>query len=329
MNILPRRSFRVLRNLLKSPYYDFRPFPFYYSLVKQDRFCGGSPNFKDVAEEKFEDCENSSHELFVNIDFDGIVGDNPEKKKTLQAIILELSMKIQTEPLLAPKQLTSEQWCILLDKETMWEREKCLKYWYAREMRKEAKAKFKQERFELLMQLPKKETRMRSPLSTDSPVVYSLQDTTLFDRIIPRHFLQKSNFDLALATMFGEDLLIDCGFEDYMNNREIHAAAQQISYFYSNNRVSNNPFNIILCNLKKDGKMMEALSRLLRDFEKDIYFITATEKDYCDIYPAEKLVYLTPHCNVDLEKYDADSVYIMGTFSSLYSFTFNNPVLFC
>ena len=33
---------------------------------------------------------------------------------------------------------------------------------------------------------------------------------------------------------------------------------------------------------------------------------------YLDLFPREKIVYLTPHCNQVLEGYDPDSVYIVG-----------------
>lgn len=37
-----------------------------------------------------------------------------------------------------------------------------------------------------------------------------------------------------------------------------------------------------------------------------------TEKTYTEIFPREKLVYLTPHCREELKVYSEDDIYIIG-----------------
>ena len=36
------------------------------------------------------------------------------------------------------------------------------------------------------------------------------------------------------------------------------------------------------------------------------------DKNFVDLFPVEKLVYLSPHSETELETYDEDSVYVVG-----------------
>lgn len=311
MNTLSRGCFRLSFAILNNSAFLLRPFcP---ASIKPDRFCSRHFDFQNAPPDQFDDFDDScpGHELFENIDFDSIVGDDLEMKKKLQVIILELSMKLQTETLLAPKKLNSSEWRNLLYRETDIHRERYLKYLYVREKRKETNemlSRHKKEAFGL------NEQKIHGPLTTSSPVDYSLQSTTLFYRINARAIQQKFNYSLALAMMFGEDLIIDCSYEEYMNQSGINSCGRHISYLYSCNRLSNKPFNLVLCNLDKNSRLMNVLNKNLPNFNQGDYFITITEKHYLDLYPAEKLVYMTPHCYNDMEKYEDDSVYILGNF---------------
>lgn len=40
--------------------------------------------------------------------------------------------------------------------------------------------------------------------------------------------------------------------------------------------------------------------------------ITVTPKSYLDLFPREKIVYLSPHSKKDLIEYDHDAIYIIG-----------------
>lgn len=313
MNSLSRRCFRLSFTILNNSSFHLRPL--YPTLIKSVRLCSRHFDFQNVPESQFDDFEDSypGHKLFENIDFDGIVGDDLEMKKKLQVLILELSMKLRTETLLAPKQLTSKHWRRLLDLKTDKSRETFLKNLYIREKRRETYemiARNQREEIEFLS-----EKKLHGPLSTSSPMDYCLQGTTLFYRIYQRSYQQQSNFNLALAMMFGEDLVIDCSYEDFMTPDGINSCGRHITYLYSNNRLSNNPFNLILCNLDKNGRLMKVLSNYFAKMDEDNnYFITLTEKHYLDLYPAEKLIYMTPHCFNDMEKYEEDCVYILGNF---------------
>lgn len=41
-----------------------------------------------------------------------------------------------------------------------------------------------------------------------------------------------------------------------------------------------------------------------------------TSKSYLDLYPRDKLVYLTPHCRNELTTINIDDIYIIGKFNS-------------
>lgn len=313
MNTLSRKCFRLSSAILNNSAF-LRPFcP---AFIKPDQFCRKLCDIQNVPQDQFDDFENPSpgHELFENIDIDSIVGDDLEMKKSLQKLILELSMQLQTETLLAPKKLQPKEWRALLDRPTNVKRAQYLKYLYVKERRKEMNEHIKRTRIELID--PINESKIDEPLTTSSPMEYSLRSTTLFDRIYLKPILQRMNFNLALAWMFGEDLVIDCSYEEYMTTGGINSCARHLTYLFSNNRLCTHPFNLILCNVGKNSKLMDILPKTLQNLHNDDFFMTVTEKHYLDLYPAEKLIYMTPHCDRDMEKYEEDCVYILGNFVS-------------
>lgn len=44
------------------------------------------------------------------------------------------------------------------------------------------------------------------------------------------------------------------------------------------------------------------------------------EKSYLDLFPKQKLVYLTPHCREEMDTFDHDAVYIVGAIVDKVSF---------
>lgn len=75
------------------------------------------------------------------------------------------------------------------------------------------------------------------------------------------------------------------------------------------NRYAKWPFQIYFCNYNEDS----AFNQKYRDFiEVDKNLIEATSKSYTEIFPKEKLVYLSRDSQKVLTKYDPNKVYIIG-----------------
>lgn len=124
------------------------------------------------------------------------------------------------------------------------------------------------------------------------------------------------NYRQAWATMFGQTLVFDLDYEHEMSKRELINAADQLQEVYATNRADLDPFNLVFCNVKDGSQYKQHLHRVLQHLGKPNCLLTATEKSYLDLYPKEKLVYLTPDARQPL-RYSDDAIYIVGAMVDL------------
>lgn len=247
------------------------------------------------------------------VDIEAIVGDDSEKIKTMKYIILEIDICKQSGQWLVPEKITTEQWRELLNMENSRKREHYLKYLYIKEKRKMLMKINKIKKHEMYIEAKEKRSGMEKiEKTTNSPMLYNLSNVTLFNRILDSRIFLFGHYKIALAMMFGPHIVIDCSYEELMTLTELSHCIHQISYMWSSNRLAANPFNMILCNLNIQSEFMKQLHQVIPTIQKPDCFLNFTEKHYLDLFPKEKLVYLTPHCKNELVKYNHDDVYIIG-----------------
>lgn len=111
---------------------------------------------------------------------------------------------------------------------------------------------------------------------------------------------------------YGQSTVIDCSYEEHMVSREILNAAKQMTFVFGDNRIHREPFNLHLCNVDLNGQFMKQLRRNIPSIDEPWFPLNIHCKSYLEIFPKEKLVYLTPHCREELTTYDHDAVYIVG-----------------
>lgn len=76
------------------------------------------------------------------------------------------------------------------------------------------------------------------------------------------------------------------------------------------NRSSPEPFQIHLCNYDYNSEFHQKYGQFL---ELDLNLIFETPKSYMDIFPKEKLVYLSKEAKTKMSHYDPEKVYIIGS----------------
>ena len=72
------------------------------------------------------------------------------------------------------------------------------------------------------------------------------------------------------------------------------------------------PYDLHFCNVNYEKTVMKELNKFIRPLREPWFPLNLHENSYLDLFPKEKLVYLTPHCNAPLKKHDGDDVYIIG-----------------
>lgn len=111
---------------------------------------------------------------------------------------------------------------------------------------------------------------------------------------------------------FGQKLILDCSYDQHMTEREAINAAKQLMFCFSENRLHDDPFDLYFCNANLNGTTMKYLKKHIPTMLDSSFPMNVHPESYLDIFPKERLVYLTPHCRTELTEYSHDDVYIIG-----------------
>ncbi|KUF96411.1 Calcium permeable stress-gated cation channel 1 [Phytophthora nicotianae] len=111
-----------------------------------------------------------------------------------------------------------------------------------------------------------------------------------------------------MAAEEGVKVVIDCEFEEEMNEKEKKSLSQQIMFSYGVNRKSRTPMNAYITSLH--GDIRKNLEKISGFHEWQAF--TGTSKSYMDLFKKESLVYLTADSPNTITKLSRDKVYIIG-----------------
>lgn len=116
------------------------------------------------------------------------------------------------------------------------------------------------------------------------------------------------------ARLFGPKLIFDCSFDATMSKMEIKSAGRQLNVCFSENRRSREPFDLHLCNVDKnsDNGTLHWLQRHNPSVLDTKCPLSVHEKCFTELFPLERLVYLSPDSDNALTEYNADDIFIVG-----------------
>ncbi|XP_071614377.1 tRNA methyltransferase 10 homolog C [Heliangelus exortis] len=120
------------------------------------------------------------------------------------------------------------------------------------------------------------------------------------------------NWRAAQSMVFGQPLIFDMSYENDMSVREVANTVRQLVLSESSNRRSVDPFHIHFCNLKDDSLYCKEFIKHYRE-AWDKLLITVTDQCYTEIFPKDKLIYLTADSPKVMKTFDHDKVYIIGS----------------
>lgn len=295
-------------------YHSFRRFNL--SPVPTAKYFSSEKKTSDEVKDEF-DLFEEDETRSLDIDYAALVGDNPELLKKLKLCELEVSF-LQGQQERVPKKIQTEHWHELLKMDSKKHRLEYLNFLWLKEIKKKNdKLKKEKKRSQFLEHHKDKVKIPPSEITTSSPIQYGLTQTSLFHRFQERHMNEFLNYKLLQAMVFGPQIIVDCGFEQYMTTKELNLLGKQVLFMWSDNRHCYNPFDIIHCNLTDDSRVLKKMIKVIPSIIEDpAYPFNYTSKNYLDLYPKEKLVYLTPHCSETLQKFDGNDIYIIGKFVS-------------
>ena len=234
--------------------------------------------------------------------------------KKLKVLELEVEM-LRGEGARVPSRVTPSMWNDLLSLGSRSQRTKQLSFWWLNERKKENDKKKKLERRE------RKEEKVREASEDDGHIRYGFKGSNIFLRIYDQTIDNFHNGKLFRAMMYGQNLVLDCGYDKHMNVKEAQNCAKQLMILFAENRVHSDPFNLHFCNARRDSETILRLHKFIPTLYNPEFPINITEKSYLDLFAKERLVYLTPHCREELVTYSHDDIYIIGEFI-IFSFNY-------
>ncbi|KAM9817127.1 tRNA methyltransferase 10 homolog C [Neosynchiropus ocellatus] len=203
-----------------------------------------------------------------------------------------------------PQEITDEDLKILAELTTKSSRQKYLKYLAIKEGHKiSRKEKQQQKRAAKEASLELKQEQGEE--NKDDEDRYFLQ---FWSKSEDRYYAWRS----AQAMQFGQPLVFDMSYESNMNRREVQNTVSQLLEVIGWNRRAPDPYHLHFCNLDPDG---EYQSQLVKRYGADAWnrlFITSTPQNHVDVFPHDRLVYLTADSPNVLRTYDHSKVYIIG-----------------
>ena len=115
---------------------------------------------------------------------------------------------------------------------------------------------------------------------------------------------------LMAQARLGDMLVIDCGFEnEHAREHYLLNLIDQVQYLFADIHHYHSPSFVYLCNLASNGRLKAEFDRRA---PLDNLCFESTQSSYLDIFPREKLIYLSPDSNNEMTEYEHDAVYIIG-----------------
>ncbi|KAF4532359.1 hypothetical protein B566_EDAN003663 [Ephemera danica] len=240
-------------------------------------------------------------------DFSSITGGDSELEKKLRILCLEHEV-LRQEGCLVPSSLTLDQWKQIFAMDTRSKRRKYYRFLFGVEVKRRNEKLKKQQRAQEFLEKKQGEV----PEEENGHIKYGIGHNTFLLRIYDTTMNQLYNNNVIRAMQFGQKLVIDCGYDEYMIPQETSNCAKQLMLSFSENRMHTDPFDIYLCNANKDSPTIKQLNKFIPNMYEDYFPLNISEKSYLDVFPRKDLVYLTPHCRTELQEFDHNAVYVIG-----------------
>ncbi|NWI56302.1 TM10C methyltransferase, partial [Calyptomena viridis] len=201
---------------------------------------------------------------------------------------------------LVPENITEEQLKMFMECPSKSAKKKYLKYLHRKELYKKTdkrKMEEKRERkLEAQEQASKTEETIKSPFRS------------LWSKTMDKAY----NWRAAQSMIFGQPLVFDMSYEKEMSVREVSNTVTQLIQSESSNRKSVDPFHLHFCNLKDDSLYHKEFVKHYRETWGKL-LITVTDQCYTEVFPKDKLIYLTADSPNVMKTFDHDKIYIVGS----------------
>lgn len=229
--------------------------------------------------------------------------DSPDTRTRIESIL-----RLHRHVLRAPNTLSPEDMVTLIESSHGGETVSALRYLWKRELRHEKQL---QRQIDNLMKPRPQLIDGIIDEATQTPI-YGIFNNAMMS---VTHNVKKQIYpNLLKAAQFGQPLVIDFSYDHLMSLRGHVTLANQVQLLISHNRRQLEPMDIHFCNYRADPRFDNELHKSMNVRSPDELLVTSTESSYLQLFPKERLVYLSPHAEEELSQFDDDAIYVIGAF---------------
>ncbi|NXY23975.1 TM10C methyltransferase, partial [Atrichornis clamosus] len=201
---------------------------------------------------------------------------------------------------LVPENISEEQLKTFMECPSKSAKRKYLKYLHLKELHKKSDKRKMDEKRERRLEAQEQASKMDETKKSSFICMWSNSMDKAY------------NWRAAQSMIFGQPLVFDMSYEKEMSVREVTNTVRQIVLGEGSNRRSVDPFHIHFCNFKDNSLYHKEFIKHYREAWGKL-LITVTDQCYTEIFPKNKLIYLTADSPKVMKSFDHDKIYIIGS----------------
>lgn len=274
------------------------------------RLCLSVPEHGHPKTDDGNDSSDEGNRTYRVADFPDLELDKTDKER-MRLLLRQHKLRLR-HGLPAPQELSTQNVLDLLAKDSFNKRCRLFKYLFHKEQKR-----LREERRVLGGVVSTKAAEPKSkkefvPHSADRIDEYRLFGNSFLIRIRAEAINRFYESRQIPAILFGQSVVFDLAYDEIMTPRECNKAARDLLLAYGWNRTSRDPFHLHFCNAAPNGVTAGILENALFSASELPLLSELTPHSYLDVFPKEKLVYLTPDSENTLDVFDHDAVYVIG-----------------
>ena len=145
-------------------------------------------------------------------------------------------------------------------------------------------------------------------------IYYGLGGNTIHYRI-HRAALESPNKNKTIREFneWGQPLVLDLSLVKHMSFQQVKSLFyRELAFAVKSNEASPEPFAIYLTSYDPNCDKCSILTKAIKNIMDDDSTVVVTEKSYLEVFPQQRLLYLSPDSKNDLMKHDPNNIYVIG-----------------
>ena len=154
----------------------------------------------------------------------------------------------------------------------------------------------------------------REEITANKHIHYGLGGNTLYFRI-QRAALEWPDKNKTIREFheWGQPLVLDLSFMKQMSFQQVKSLFyRELAFAFKANENSPEPFAIHLTSYDPNCDRCSILTKAIKNIMEDDSTVLVTKKSYLELFPKERLLYLSPDSKNDLMKHDPNNIYVIG-----------------